>query len=150
MHQGSRLARGGRLWRSESSVAPPVRLRERIAGMDTRTTSRTVKFQRPFALGDFPDLLPAGEYVVDTEEEKIDSNLVSAWHRVSSTIRVRVDGATECRPVDPLALQDALARDGGNDDRVPSPAASSSARARLDRTREFITRSIQARKRGST
>lgn len=33
------------------------------------------------------------------------------WRRVSTTMRVRVDGAVEFRSVDPEALQDALARD---------------------------------------
>lgn len=93
--------------------------------MATRTSSRTVTFGRPFVLAGFPELLPAGDYVVDTEEEELDSVLSQGWRRVSTTMRVRVDGAVEIRAVDPQALQDALSRDGARDTPGRPPARAS-------------------------
>ncbi len=83
--------------------------------MATRTSSRTVTFVRPFVLDNFPELLPAGDYLVDTEEEELDSMLSQGWRRVSTTMRVRVGAEVEIRAVDPEALQDALSRDGARD-----------------------------------
>lgn len=102
--------------------------------MTTRTTSKTVTFRRPFVLKDFPSLLPAGAYVVDTEEEELDSMLCQGWRRVSTTMRVRIDGAIEARPVDPDALHEALMRDGAQD-KPGQPPSQSSAKARFDRAR---------------
>ena len=103
-----------------------------------RTTRKTVTFQRPFVLEGFPELLPAGTYTIDTDEEQIDSPLVVAWRRVSTTLRVRVDGTVECRIIDPDALHEALMRDGAQDARG-SPKAKISAKSRLDRARNFKT-----------
>jgi hypothetical protein len=103
-----------------------------------RTTTKTVTFQRPFVLEGFSELLPAGAYAVDTEEEQLDSLLVVAWRRVSTTLRVRVDGAVECRTIDPDALHEALMRDGAQD--VPGSSTSKpSAKIRFDRARQFAT-----------
>src|ERR1700739_3415392 len=97
--------------------------------MATRTSSRTVTFGRPFVLADFPELLPAGDYVGPPEEEELDSVLSQGWRRVSTTMRVRVGGAVEIRTVDPRGLQDALSRDGAQ--ATPGrPPARASARTR--------------------
>jgi hypothetical protein len=106
--------------------------------MAMRTTSKTITFRRPFVLEDFPTLLPAGTYVVDTNEEELDSVLFQGWRRVSTTIRVRVDGAEEVRPVDPEALHEALMRDGAQD-KPGQPPSHSSAKARFARARTFAT-----------
>ena len=103
-----------------------------------RTTSKTVTFKRPFVLDGFPELLPAGSYTVDTEEEPLDSMLVMAWRRVSTTLRVRVDGATECRAIDPDALHEALMRDGAQET-SNSFAPKSAAKARFERAKQFAT-----------
>jgi len=102
--------------------------------MNMRTISKTVTFRRPFVLTDFPDLLPAGVYVVDTEEEELDSMLIGGWRRVSTTMRVRVDGAVEARSIDPVALHEALMRDGAQE-KPGHPPSQSSAKARFDRAR---------------
>lgn len=106
--------------------------------MTMRTTSKTVTFRRPFVLDGFPALLPAGDYVVDTDEEELDSILLQGWRRVSTMMRVRVDGAVEARPVDPEALHEALMRDGAQD-KPGQPPSQSSAKARFDRARRFAT-----------
>jgi hypothetical protein len=105
--------------------------------MNKRSTTRTVTFQRPFVLEDFPMLAPAGDYVIDTEEEEIDTMLSSSWRRISTTIRVRVDGAIEFRSVDPQALQDALARDGAHDG-AALPPSQSPTNGRTERARKFL------------
>ncbi len=80
--------------------------------MTVRTTRKTVTFTRPFALEGFPAPLPAGAYVVDTDEEELDSVRAQGWRRVSTTMRVRAGGAVEVWPVDPQDLDEALIRDG--------------------------------------
>jgi hypothetical protein len=69
------------------------------------SSSRTVTFLPPFFLTDFDTPAPAGDYVVDTEEEEVGSILFPARRRISTTIRLRVAGATECRQIDPLNWQ---------------------------------------------
>jgi hypothetical protein len=86
----------------------------------------------------FLALLPAGDYVVDTDEEELDSMLLQGWRRVSTTMRVRIDGAVEVRPVDPEALHEALMRDGAQD-KPGQPPSQSSAKARFARARAFAT-----------
>ena len=102
--------------------------------MTTRSKSVVVKFRRPFILGGFDTVQSAGDYVVDTEEEQIDSISVSAWRRVSTTMRVRADGATEFRSIDAEELKEALLRDGAQDDSA-LPPSSRMAKGRYDRAR---------------
>lgn len=106
--------------------------------MTTRSSSKTVTFVRPFILDGFPELLPAGDYVVDTEEEELDSMLFQGWRRVATTMRVRVGAEVEMRSVDPEALHEALMRDGAQD-KPGLPPSQSSAKARFDRARRFTT-----------
>ena len=106
--------------------------------MTMRTTSRMVTFRRPFVLEGFPALLPAGDYLVDTDEKELDSMLFQGWRRVSTRMRVRVDGAVEARPVDPEALLEALVRDGAQD-KPGEPSSQSTAKARFARARKFAT-----------
>ena len=79
--------------------------------MTTRTTSRNIKFARPFLLNGFASEHPAGTYVIDTEEERGESLSFLVWKRVSTVIRLEVGGATEYLSVDPIELDDALTKD---------------------------------------
>jgi hypothetical protein len=106
--------------------------------MTTRSSSKTVTFARPFVLDGFPELLPAGDYIVDTEEEELDSILVQGWRRVATAMRVRVGTEVEMRSIDPEALHEALMRDGAQD-KPGLPPSQSSAKARFDRARRFTT-----------
>ncbi len=100
---------------------------------------KTVTFRRPFVLQGFAHVLPPGDYVIDTEEERLDTSLTLAWRRVSTVMRVRVDGALECRSVDPDALAEALLRDKAHD--APgSPASRLSEKFRRDRARRSFAR----------
>jgi hypothetical protein len=113
--------------------------------MVARSTSKTVTFARPFVLEGFPELLPAGDYVVDTEEEELDSMLFQGWRRVATTMRVCVGDEVEMRSVDPEALHEALMRDGAQD-KPGQPPSQSSARARFDRARKFATYPARGKK----
>jgi hypothetical protein len=106
----------------------------RRASMSVRTSRKTVTFTRPFVLQGFGNVLPPGDYVVDTEEERLDTSLTLAWRRISTVMRVRVDGAVECRAVDPDELAEALLRDGA-DNAPGSPASRVTAKTRHDRAR---------------
>jgi hypothetical protein len=93
--------------------------------MSSRTTAKTVTFQRPFVLTGFEELQDAGTYTVDTEEEQIASISFPAWRRISTVIRLNRAGTTEYMPVDPAELHEALMRDGAQEN--PAHPASVSA-----------------------
>lgn len=98
--------------------------------MATRTSIATVVFERPFILDGFDTMQPAGSYIVDTEEEPVDSLAVNAWRRVRTTMRLpQPGGAIEYVPVDAQALREALIRDGTQD------VTDATAKRRLDRAR---------------
>lgn len=53
-----------------------------------RTITRTVAFERPFRLGTVDALLPAGSYIVETDEEMIPGLSFVAYRRVRTTINL--------------------------------------------------------------
>jgi hypothetical protein len=55
--------------------------------MTTRTTARSVVFRRPFKLSAVDDLQPAGSYLVEVEEERLDTSF-PAYRRVATLIRL--------------------------------------------------------------
>lgn len=101
--------------------------------MVTRTSSRQVVFRRPFVLSGLNALQPAGTYVVDTEEEQLDTPTVLAWRRIATVVQLKQGDTTEYLSVDPSELHEALMRDGAQpDDSTPSP---NSPGSRLRRAR---------------
>jgi len=74
----------------------------------TRVISTTVTFVRPFMLDGFDELQRPGSYVVDTEQELIDSPSVAAWRRISTVMQLNRHGGTEYVPIDPDQLSEAL------------------------------------------
>lgn len=103
----------------------------------TRVTSTTVTFVRPFILDGFERLQCAGSYVVDTEEELMDTFSRQAWKRISTVMRLHRDGAVEYLPVNPDQLSDALRRDGAQQD-PGLPTSSMSPKGRHDRARSML------------
>ena len=79
--------------------------------MTSRTTSKTVTFAHPFKLGRDDASYPAGDYLVETDEEMIEGLSFPAWRRVATTIHVRRDGATQVVSLDPRVLGLIMARD---------------------------------------
>ena len=82
--------------------------------MTIRTTARTVTLAHPFKLGRDDALFPAGDYLVETDEEMIEGLSFPAWRRVATTIHVRSDGATQVMPLDAGALELILSRDAAS------------------------------------
>jgi hypothetical protein len=79
--------------------------------MTTRTSSATVIFRKPFMLDGVDGILPAGSYIVDTEEEQLDTFSMTAWRRVATIIQLKRAGATDIVTINPEKLREALARD---------------------------------------
>ena len=79
--------------------------------MTTRTTTRSVTFRRPFILGGFDAVQAAGTYLIDVEEEALESISFLAFRRTSTRMRISACGATEHRIIDPVELDEALLRD---------------------------------------
>lgn len=91
--------------------------------MTTRTSRRTVSFSKPFHLNGLDGLQPAGEYLVDTDEETIDELTFIAWRRVATMIHIRRHGTTQVFRVDPVELDATLMRDTGMTVAAPAPGA---------------------------
>lgn len=98
--------------------------------MVTRTRSREVLFRRPFVLTGMSALQPAGAYIVDTEEEQLDTLTVAAWRRTATVVQLTREGATEYLAVDPSELHEALMRDGAQPDHAPRSPHSPRSRLR--------------------
>jgi hypothetical protein len=83
--------------------------------MKTRTNRKTVTFGGAFVLGGLDRELPAGAYVVETDEELIEGLSFPAWRRVATLIHLPAmpahPGRTETLSVDPTVLDAALSRD---------------------------------------
>jgi hypothetical protein len=83
--------------------------------MATRTTSNIVTFTKPFVLGDFDEVLPAGDYVVDTDEDLLQGLSFSAYLRVATIVHLPDKSGnsrlSRALTIDPHKLDKALARD---------------------------------------
>src|ERR1051326_244579 len=104
----------------------------------TRVISTTVTFARPFILDGFDELQRPGSYVVDTEQELIDSPSVTAWKRISTAIQLHRHGGTEYVPINPDQLSEALTSDGAQH-APPAPVLSTPARERHARARRILS-----------
>lgn len=83
--------------------------------MTTRTSKKTVTFRRPFVLGGFDEVLPAGAYSVETDEELLEGISFPAYRRILTLLHLHPKpgrpGLTETLTVDPNELDAALERD---------------------------------------
>ncbi len=79
--------------------------------MERRITTETVVFRHAFRLAGFEREEAAGIYTVEVEQEALDSLTVIGWRHISTTIRLRRQGAMELVPVDPAELREARDRD---------------------------------------
>jgi hypothetical protein len=88
--------------------------------MTTRTSKKTVTFRRPFSLGCFDEKLPAGDYIVETDEELLEGLSFPAYRRKLTLIYLhaspRRPGLRQALPIDPDDLDAALMRDQAVDD----------------------------------
>ena len=83
--------------------------------MTTRTSKRTVTFRRPFVLGGFYEVLPAGTYNVETDEELLEGISFPVYRRILTVIDLHAKsgrpGLTQTLTIDPNELDAALERD---------------------------------------
>ncbi len=80
--------------------------------MTIRTSKKTVTFKRPFVLGGFDEVLPAGSYIVETDEELIEGISFPAYRRILTTMRLHPKpDLTQTLTIDPNELDAALKRD---------------------------------------
>jgi hypothetical protein len=80
-----------------------------------RTTRTTISFSQPFKLRDLDDIQPAGDYLLDTDEELIEGLSRLAYRRVATLLHLpstsRSQGRAELLSVSPAELDAALEKD---------------------------------------
>jgi hypothetical protein len=72
--------------------------------MDTRESSETIAFRRPFALRAAEGRQPAGRYVIHREEETIDGLSFQAWRCTHMTITRERGALRQAWPLSPAEL----------------------------------------------
>ena len=89
--------------------------------MMTRTITTQVTFRHPFQIEGIAERLPAGTYIVETEEERLQALSFEAWRRLETVIHLpRRSGGPmvdQVFPIEPEALEASLAcdaRDGSS------------------------------------
>ena len=91
--------------------------------MSTRTTNETITFKHPFKLSELDEAQPPGRYVVETNEELIQSLSFPVYRRLSTVIYLagRPNSSELARVVDtdPAKLAAALAIDAQAHEIVP-------------------------------
>jgi len=87
--------------------------------MKTRTSDKTVTFRRPFMLAGLDELLPAGDYSVETEEELVEGISYAAFRRTSTLLLLHAEAGlphlARALTIDPSELEAALERDLARD-----------------------------------
>jgi hypothetical protein len=56
--------------------------------MTVRTRKKEVTFARPFVLGGLDEVLPAGAYIVETDERRVNGVSFLAYRRISTRIHL--------------------------------------------------------------
>lgn len=83
--------------------------------MTIRTSRKTVTFRRPFAPREGAVAWPAGVYVVETDEERLEGLSFPAYRRILTVISPQpgsgVPALTRALTIDPDVLEAALRRD---------------------------------------
>lgn len=87
--------------------------------MKTRTSEKTVTFGRPFMLAGLDELLPPGDYSVETEEELVEGISYAAFRRTSTLLLLHAEAGlphlARALTIDPAELEAALQRDLARD-----------------------------------
>lgn len=86
--------------------------------MATRTIKHCMTFNKPFALAGFDELLPAGQYDVEIDEELLEGPSFPVWRRQMAYLSLPASpqrpGVTRTLTVNPNDLDAALDRDRSN------------------------------------
>jgi hypothetical protein len=83
--------------------------------MESRTTIEVMEFHHPFLVSSRSGPLPAGQYLVETEEEMLESLSFPAWRRTSKTIArhgIASGRLVQALAITPAELAAALAGNG--------------------------------------
>ena len=95
--------------------------------MTIRTSEKTVTFRRPFVIGAFEEVLPAGDYRVETDEELLEGISFPAYRRILTLIHLHAKpahpGRTRTMTIDPNELDAALERDRAPIETLDRPEA---------------------------
>jgi hypothetical protein len=119
--------------------------------MTIRTSEKTVTFRNPFVLGGLDEVLPAGAYSVETDEELLEGISFPAYRRILTVIHLHAEpnnpGLARTLTVHPNELDAALQRDAAPAEVPAAPDASRPAlHATMDSRRDGLDR--QAIERG--
>ncbi len=83
--------------------------------MTMRTSKKTVTFRKPFILGGFDEVLPAGAYSVESDEDLLEGVSFPAYRRVLTVIHLHAKpgypNRTQTLTIVPSELDAALERD---------------------------------------
>ena len=83
--------------------------------MTMRTSKKTVTFRKSFVLGGFDEVMPAGAYSVETDEELLQGISFPAYRRILTVIHLHSKSdnprLTRTLTIDPNELDAALKRD---------------------------------------
>lgn len=71
-------------------------------------TNEKVVFQRPFSLGELPEIYPAGAYQVESKLQTIEACGHTAWIRTSTTLVIPTASGSFCREVKGSDLDEAI------------------------------------------
>jgi hypothetical protein len=84
-----------------------------------RTTTQTIAFARPFTVPGIAARQPAGSYVVETDEEQIETVSFLAYRRVGVRLQLSPNpaqpGVSETVAINPADFEAALAEGGGHE-----------------------------------
>jgi hypothetical protein len=83
--------------------------------MNTRTTKKTITFLHPCLLDEFDEILPAGRYNVETDEELLEGPSFPVYRKTLSFLHLPTapgqGGFTRTLTITPKALDEAIERD---------------------------------------
>jgi hypothetical protein len=118
-------------------------VRDKDNDMSTRSVSRSITFRRPFILGGFEAVQPAGTYVIDVEEEAIENLSFPAFRRLSTQMRIPTLGGFEHRFINPVELDEAQFRDAAQDEPQSGPASSTAQSMKREKAQRVKTRLVK-------
>lgn len=108
--------------------------------MQTRTREKTITFRNPFTLAGLDEILPAGDYSVETEETLVEGISYAAYRRTATVLRLHAKPGpshlTRAMTIDPEELDAALARDHA----IAETPASATPRRQAETDRRAVDR----------
>lgn len=91
--------------------------------MFARTKHRTVHFDKPFWISGISEMVTAGDYIIDEDEELIEGLSWSAYRRVATFITLPATSENKycarLMPIDPEELEGLIAFDRRNAEAPP-------------------------------